>query len=209
MSTPALIASVGFVALVVFTLLFIAQSIGSAIRRRHTERRQVTGPDGVWSTRIHWAHPKAGLGVAERVFKSVPVTSDDKNNNKKDSNNDNQDNKGKKKRSGWWDLADLGDLFDEAFLIILGLLATVGLLLAGLVIVLLAIELAFFVLLFAILGSGRVLFRHPWTIEVIDPHGSKQLVAVEGLSETREAQLQIREQIAAGTLSLSPRSEAV
>lgn len=174
--------------LIVGTAAFVIRSIGSAIHRRHTERRQIVGPDGTWTTRILWTHRKASLGVASAVFGWSPTPKNSK-----------AETSEKPKDSSWWDGLDL---FDEFFLVILAAIASVGLLVVALVVFLLAVELALFMLLFFLFGGGRVLFRHPWTIEVVTPEGVRHEVAVQGLRETRETQLKIRQEIEAGVLQL-------
>ncbi len=175
--------------LIVGTVAFIIRSIGSAVHRLHTERRQIVGPDGTWTTRILWTHRKASLGIASTIFGWSPAPKKPKDETSK---------KGKRSWS-WWDGADL---FDELFLVLLAAIATVGLLVVAVVVLLLAVELALFVLLFFLFGGGRVLFRHPWTIEVVTPEGVHHEIQVKGLRETRETQLRIRQEIEAGVLQL-------
>lgn len=173
--------------LVIGTVVFVIRSLGSAVHRRHVERRQIAGPDGIWTTRILWTPRKASLGVASAVFgwspniKKPKVTNDGK--------------------SSWWDGFDL---FDELALVIMAALAALGLVVVAVVVVLLAVEFALFLMLFFLFGGGRILFRHPWTIEVVTPEGQIHEVQVAGLRETRETQLRMRQEIEAGVLQLVP-----
>lgn len=186
---PLLLLCLGVLA--VSTLVFAVRSLGSALHSRHVERRQVVGPDGTWTTRILWTHRKASLGVASAVFGWKPKKKEEKEKTEAGSS--------------WWDAFDL---FDELVLVVMAAIAAVGLIFVALIVVLLAVELALFVMLFLLFGAGRTLFRHPWTIEVVSPGGAIHEVEVRGLSETRETQLRIRREIEAGVLSLVPASQS-
>lgn len=186
---PLLLACLAVLA--VSIAVFALRGLGSALHSRHLERRQILGPDGTWTTRILWTPRKANLGVASAVFGWKPKKKEKKEKAESDSS--------------WWDAFDL---FDELVLVVMAAVAAVGLIIVALVVVLLAVELALFVMLFLLFGAGRTLFRHPWTIEVVSPGGTIHEVEVRGLSETRETQLRIRQEIEAGVLSLVPASQS-
>ncbi len=179
MTSNLILSGIGIASLLTLCLLWVVWKKAS-LRGRQRAERQVTGPDGVWSTRIHWTHPRAGLGVARMVFERKP----------KGRNADTRDEKPRSSSFG------LGDLVpDEIAMVMLAVAAVVGLILAALVIVLLAIELAIFVFLVAVFATPRLFFGQRWSIEVVDPRGTTHLVDVKGLGEARRVQFVIRQEI--------------
>ena len=49
--------------------LILLWRIGRSLRARNDGRHEVSDPAGmVWSTRLHWGRPGAGIGVARRLF---------------------------------------------------------------------------------------------------------------------------------------------
>ncbi len=163
------------IALAWFGLLFWIAISFTSLRRRNSDRRSLTDPTGkTWSTRIHWALPRARLGrVRKYLFRHVKPT----------------DNVGHDKRWVDWFSNEIG----------LPILIVLSVLVLALFAVILAVELLLLLAITAFLGLYRLLFRQPWTIEVKEyPNGDSKLFKVAGLRKTLATHRRIRSEIPLG-----------
>ena len=150
--------------------------IGRALRHRHDRRHEVVDPTGrIWSTRLHWGRPSAGFGLGARLFPRRPLPTPDPDSTTVTGSDAKSSHTteptaaaavSKKKKNRWWDWLDVFEIFDEGFLIGLGLAALIGLIVTGALVVLLAIE-------FAVVSvPGRVVERLARTLRPPVDHRS-------------------------------------
>ncbi len=188
--------------------LTLLWSIGRSLRARNDGRHEVVDPQGmVWSTRLHWGRPGAGIGVARRLFPRQEAPQSSEKEPQTTANPafvapqpaaaavEPASEPKRRRRSDWLDALDFGD---EGFLLILGLLVTLGLFAAAIIVVLLAVELILILLIAAVLAVVRSLFGHPWVIEVIDPDGGSTFTSVRGLRRSLATHRRMRTSIETG-----------
>ena len=209
-------------ALSILVALGCLLAIGGWLRNLNDRRHEVTDPSGrIWLTRLHWGHPGAGIGVARRLFpaKRMSASTDEELAGattvgaeprspqplvEPSSLASSEGTKKRRRRRFEW--LDGLDVFDEGFVIVVGLLALVGLVAAAIIVLLLAIELILVVVLAAVFGILRSLFGHPWIIETTDPDGRSTFATVRRLREAVATHQHIRDCIEVGANPGDPLS---
>ena len=189
-----------FIAAVGVTLYGVALAARALFHRGDTAH-QVSAPSGIWTTRILWTGRGVAVGPTAQLVKRISGASPDKDTVANEEEPDD-------KSSRWDTWADFFSGFDEVFIWLAGAAALIALVVAAVLLILVALEVAALMLVGTLMGGLRAVRAHPWTIEIIDPLGATSEVKVRGLRQARRRHDELGAQIVSGEMTIAQVSDS-
>ncbi len=174
---------------------------------RRSERGRAVDPSGdIWTVLLHWTGPRAKPRLGPRLMRIDPAAV--LNSSREDDSDvaanpvdEEPEERGKGSVIAEFLMNLLAD--GEILIIVFAVLAAVGLVIGVFALLLVIVELAVFLLLGSVLVLGRLLFRHSWVIEVVEPEGRAHFVRVVGYRNARRVEQELREAIAVGAVDIA------
>ena len=157
---------------------------GTAAAMSDDRAVKVTTPAGVWHVRRRWAPRHLGAQTLWARFRH-------------------RSRKVRRRTSDMGDVPDPGcapDIAEGIFVFIAIVAVVLFLMFFGIPFLIALGELLFIVLLTLVGVVGRVLFRRPWTVDAVGPHGAHLTWAVVGWKASAAARGYVADRIAAGTV---------
>ena len=142
---------------------------------------KVTTPAGIWAVRRRWAPRSFGQQTIRARFLD-------------------RTRKVRRRTTELADIADPGCLPDiaEGIVVVLLIVAVVLFLIFVGIPLLIALGELLFIVVVAVVGVvGRVLLRRPWTVDAVDPAGTRHAWSIVGWRSSRDARRFIADRIAA------------
>ena len=142
---------------------------------------KVTTPAGIWNVRRRWAPRHLGQQTIWARFLD-------------------RSRRVRRRTADLGDIADPGcapDIAGGIVVVLLIIALLLFLIFVGIPLLIALGELLFIVVLAVVGVVGRVLFRRPWTVDAIDPAGTRHAWSVVGWRSSRDARRFIADRIAA------------